>query len=229
MKFRVDKEVFNRLPNLCFGVVVAKGIEGVIEHNYLEGIEEELKERYSGMRGKEVEGVIPYREVFRELGYNPNKFMPSIEALVDRTIRGKGLPRILPLVDLYNYVSLKYLLPIGGHDLRETLEDIEVRFSKKGDSFMPFGGKGQELLNEGELVYAIGSNIKTRRWIWRQGDLGKVCNDSKDIFFPIDGFEGINDDRVREASVELAEKLRDHCGCSVEIGYINSENIEVEI
>lgn len=229
MKFKVDRKVFDRLPNLYFGVVIAKGIEEIVNHNYLDEIEDELKKKYSSMRGREVEGVVPYREVFKELGYNPNKFMPSIEALVDRTIRGKGLPRILPIVDLYNYISLKYLLPIGGHDLKGTTEDIEVRFSKEGDRFLPFGATEVEDIDKGELVYAIGKNIKTRRWIWRQGDIGKVTTSSKDIFFPIDGFEGINDDRVRKASIELSEKLKKHCKCSIEVAYINSKNLEIEI
>ncbi len=37
-------------------------------------------------------------------------------------------------------------------------------------------------MEEGELIYSVGDMVKTRRWIWRQGEEGKITNSSKYIF-----------------------------------------------
>ena len=78
----------------------------------------------------------------------------------------------------------------------------------------------------GELVYASGNTVKTRRWIWRQSDDGKITEDTSYALFPIDGFEGVNDDKVQKARRELAEFLKEQFGCEPETGYINSQNPE---
>lgn len=31
-----------------------------------------------------------------------------------------------------------------------------------------------EKLNDGEVVYAVGNQVRTRRWTWRQSDEGKI-------------------------------------------------------
>lgn len=228
MKFKVSKEIFEMQPNLCFGVVVARGVENCELHTGLEEAAKTLEERYSGRKARDIEEIAPYREAFREMGYNPNKFMPSIEALASRVLKGKGVPSILPVVDLYNSISLKYILPIGGHDMDSGEGDIEVRLSREEDKFTPFGGLEAEEMPLGEVVYSVGSEVKTRRWIWRQGELGKLTQDSRNIFFPIDGFEGVNDHKVREAAEELAHKLEKLLQCEVTVGYVNRENMEME-
>lgn len=229
MNFRVSEDVFSLLPDVCFGVVVARDIR---EGDALRDLEEAIAhtaEKYAGKKAKEMEEIAPYREAFNSLGYNPNKFMPSIEALTGRILKQGSVPSILPVVDLYNSVSIKYLLPIGGHDMDTAAGDIEVRLARAGDTFTPFGGDSHEDVPSGELVYAVGNEIKTRRWIWRQGELGKITNNSRNIFFPIDGFEGINDDLVREAMRELKEKLTSKFGSTVTTGYINKDKREISL
>ena len=127
---------------------------------------------FEGKKVKEEPEILPYREAFRTLGINPNKYLCSIEALFTRIAKGKGMPYINPAVDLGNAVSMKYTLPMGAHDL-------------------------------GEVVYAVGQQVRTRRWTWRQSEHGKITDDSSDIFFPIDGFNDFNKDNVIKAQAEL--------------------------
>ncbi len=81
----------------------------------------------------------------------------SIEALFTRIAKGKGMPHINPVVDLGNAISLKYTLPLGAHDLGDAGDDIQVRLSRPGDTFLPFGSTEEEAPDAGEVVYAVGS------------------------------------------------------------------------
>lgn len=233
MKFIVDKYVFNKLDNLCFGVVVAKGIDNSkdnIEINELLKNIIELDERkFEGKKVKELEEIIYYRDAFKSLDINPNKFMASNEAMLTRVAKKKGLPNINPIVNLGNAISLKYLVPLGAHDIDTVGGDIYVKFSKKGYSFTPFGSEEKEYLEDDELIYFAGDRVRTRRWIWRQIEHGKVVSESKNIFFPIDGFTDKNYDEVISARDELAKLLEEKLNCEVKVGFIDKNNIEFEI
>lgn len=233
MKFVVAKEIFDRLPNACFGYVMARGIDNARARP---GIEKLLDEsisaaaaRFEGKKVKEEPDVLPYREAFRSLGINPNKFLCSIEALFTRIAKGKGMPHINPAVDLGNAVSLKYTLPMGAHDLGGCADDICIRLSREGDTFLPFGGDAEESPDAGETVYAVGSQVRTRRWTWRQSEHGKIVPESADIFFPIDGFSDFNRERVIAARDELEALLKEIFGCETTSGLVDAEHPEASL
>lgn len=229
MKFTIADEVFAKLPDVCFGFVYATGIDntgnsteiGALLDQSIRGVEE----RFGESKVKEAPELKCYREAFTTLGINPNKFLSSIEAMVTRISKGKGFPHINSVVDLGNAISLKYLVPLGAHDVDSASGDIQVRFSKAGDHFIPFGEGGAEILDDGELIYAVREEVKTRRWIWRQSEIGKVTEKSRNIFLPIDGFI-LNKEQVLGARDELAHLLQKFFGCKVKVGFLDKEHRE---
>ena len=233
MKFRVEKEVFDQLPDVCFGVVVAKNINNnqsypEINKLLMENIQI-AAQHFEGKKVKQDERILPYREAFRTIGINPNKYLCSIEALFTRIAKGKSLPSINPIVDLGNAISLKYTLPLGAHDIDKSSEDICIRFSKEGDTFLPFGKEQEEKPDIGEVVYAVGNEVRTRRWTWRQSEHGKITINSKNIFFPIDGFLNFNKTQIIEARDELSDLLKEYFKCETIIGFVDKEHPEIEI
>lgn len=231
MKFVVEKEIIEKLPNVCFGVVIAKGIDNTNEYPQIEtllneGIQE-AEERFRDKKVKEEADILPYREAFRTLGINPNKYMCSIEALFTRISKGKGMPHINPIVDLGNAVSLKYTLPLGAHDLNN-VDEIQVRLSQEEDTFLPFGSTIEEQPDMNEVVYAVNNQVRTRRWTWRQSEHGKIMETTKDVFFPIDGFIDFNKDKVIKARDVLSKHIQDIFGCETVVGFVDKDNNEIE-
>ena len=233
MKFIVESRVFSLLPTACFGVVVAYGFDNrKTDPRPAELLQRGIaavEEKFTSVRAKESAEIAPYREAFLKLGINPNKFLSSIEALASRIEKRKGFPTINPAVDLGNAMSLKYLLPMGAHDIDAAKGDIQVRFSRKGDMFTPFGETQAEVLDADELIYSAGDRVKTRRWIWRQSEEGKVVESSRNIFFPIDGFSDSNLQRVLMARDELAEWIERIFGARIQVGMLDRENPEMEL
>ena len=231
MRFSVAPQVFEKLPGVCFGVVVARNIDNAAAYPEIGSrLDEEIsaaQARFEGQKVKEAPAILPYRAAFQSLGVNPNKFMSSIEAMLTRVAKGKGLPHINPVVDLGNSLSLKYLLPMGAHDIAQTDgQDIEVRFSTASDTFLPFGETETETMPAGELVYTVGTAVRTRHWIWRQSELGKIGPQSRDIFFPIDGFTQSNKEAVIAARDELAGLCEAIFSCNAVLtGFVDAEQM----
>ena len=76
---------------------------------------------------------------------------------------------------------------------------------------------------------AIGQQVRTRRWTWRQSENGKITSASTDIFFPIDGFTDFNRERVLAAQDELQMRIARIWGCKTIVGLVDSENPYMEL
>ena len=228
--FSVAPEVFEALPQYCLGVAAAKGVDNRAPNAKITALLDQQVQAFASANAeanlRELPGIRACREAFQALGMNPNKFLCSIEALSKRVQKGGGLPHINSIVDLGNALSLQYLLPMGAHDVDRLEDGIQVRFSTPEDHFLPMGETSPESMPAGELVYVSGHTVKTRRWIWRQSDDGKITEDTSYALFPIDGFEGVNEGKVQEARQELAQFLKEQFGCGLETGYINRDNPE---
>ncbi|WP_027718395.1 B3/B4 domain-containing protein [Desulfovirgula thermocuniculi] len=232
MRFTVSDEVFEMLPGVCFGVVVARDVDNTVPRpaivDFLRQMESAVREKFQGVSVKEHPAIACYREAFKRLGMNPNKFPSSVEALVSRVVKGGQLPDINGVVNLVNALSLKYLLPMGAHDLDSQEGDLEVRFTRTAEPFVPFGG-APEMVPPGELVYADRREVRTRRWIWRQSERGKVTAESRNIFMPVDGFVDANREAVLAARDELALLLERFFRCRVGVYYLDAGCRTVEI
>jgi DNA/RNA-binding domain of Phe-tRNA-synthetase-like protein len=227
MRFEIEKDVLERAPDIFIGIVVARGIDTARQGDRLAAMLAQSVAAVAASLGgkvKEDARVLPYREAFQRLGINPNKYMCSIEALMTRIQKSGHVPSINGVVDAGNAISIRYVLPIGAHDLAQAGDAIELRYSKAGDTFMPFGSTEPEAVDAGEIVYASGNVVRTRRWMWRQSEVGKITPQVRDVFFPIDGFRGINEDAVVKARDELACILESELGCSAARGFVDRDN-----
>lgn len=224
----IKEEVFEKLPDYYLGVVAVRDISN---ENKINEIEELLVKsvvdfyrKNKDVNLREQEDISVYRDVFRNFQMNPNKFMPSIEALGKRVQKNGELPSINSVVDLGNSLSLKYILPIGAHDVTSVEDPINIRFSVEGDTFLPLGSSEVEDMPQGELIYASGNKVKTRRWIWRQSDDGKIKETSKDVFFFVDGFLSVNKEKVQEAVKELSLHLENIFKSDVKYDFLEKNN-----
>lgn len=226
--FVINEKVFEILPDYCVAIVEAIGLDNKTKNPKVEILLDENIEtfhnKFSETNIREISNIKAYRDAFLKLNMNPNKFMCSIEALGKRVQKNNGLPHINSIVDLGNAISLKYQLAAGAHDIDKMNSDLEVRFSTVNDLFLPMGETEAETMPEGELVYASGNTIKTRRWIWRQSDDGKITETSSHLYFPIDGFSSINKDLMLKAQAELANFIKTEFNCEVKTGFVDKEH-----
>ena len=233
-RFVVEDKVFEMLPDYCLGIVIADGVDNDGEKKLIKTMLDEsaavFAKMYAGQDIRELPHIKACRDAFRSLGMNPNKFMCSIEALTKRVQKSGQLPHINPIVDLGNALSVKYQLPMGAHDIeRMDADGLAVRFSTGQDTFMPMGETQTEVMPDGELVYVSGHTVKTRRWLWRQSEDGKITEKTRSVFFPIDGFALVDLDAVVQARDELAGVLQTVFGCHVKTGLVNRENPGIDL
>ncbi len=153
-----------------------------------------------------------WREAYRALGAKPSEFRPSFEALARRVLHGNPLPSINALVDIGTVVSLNHLVPAGGHAIDMLKESIELRFASGQEDFIPFGSESIEHADLGEIIFAEGNKVLTRRWTWRQAAHTSIQTDTQAIEFNVDGLPPVDAAEVEQACNEIADLIKSYCG-----------------
>lgn len=232
MRYTIDKSVFELNPNIKFGILVGRNIKNAEtkteDEVRLRKAEDKMREEVKVEQLRDLHNVALYRDTMIKSGINPNKYPPSVEAMFKRIIKGGQLPLINALVDLCNSVSIENVISLGGHDLTDIHEDLEVRYSKKGDVFLPFGETKYEDVTEGELVFTSGNVVQTLKWVWRQSELGKLTLNSHDVFFQLVGFEYDEGSSLYKAMGEIEKLVIDRFqgNCKKYLVDINNPAIE---
>jgi DNA/RNA-binding domain of Phe-tRNA-synthetase-like protein len=225
--FAVAPNIFERHPDYVVGCLLARDVDNTRAYPELDALlgaaEAAARAEVADSDLKELPAIAVWRAAFAARGWTPSKYPASVEALVKRIAKGGSLPRINPIVDLGNAVVLRCLTPVGAHDVAQLRGDtLTVREACAGDTFRPMGDLSNESPEEHEIVYAAGQVVRTRRWVWRQAGDALVTPDARDVFFPVDGFSGQTDDRVRRALDDLAADCRDIFGASVTTGLVSA-------
>lgn len=131
MTCQIDPKLFTQFPALRVGAVVVEGAdnsESVEILKLLRKSEREAGEKYGGVQLGELPQIASFRRAYKQFG--ANDYRSSVEALLRRAIKGDALPDINPFVNLYNALSLKYLIPFGGEDLDKTHGDIVLWYAQ---------------------------------------------------------------------------------------------------
>jgi DNA/RNA-binding domain of Phe-tRNA-synthetase-like protein len=232
MLFSIQKELFDILPDLTIGMVVARDVDNTRPSKEVDDLltqaVEEMKKNFIGDKAQEHPRIKPWRTAFSKLTISGSKFPSSIESMARRVLKGDPFPKINPLVDLYNSVSLRYLVPMGGHDLDTIEGSIYLRFAEGWEPFSPMGGGEAVIVPKGELVYRDDREVLTRNWVWRQCEKDKATEKTKNIFIPIDVLGEVGRERADEITRDLSRLIPGHLGGTISSAVLNKENPSAE-
>ena len=128
-----------------------------------------------------------WRRAYTQMGLKPTQYRSAGEALLRRFRREGDLPRLHPLVDLCNAVSLAFALPVAVFDLAGVDARLEVRHATGGEEHTGFGGE-TECAEPGEVIFADAANhAHARRWTFRQSRRSTVSPGTRDVLIVAEG------------------------------------------
>jgi len=217
MHLSITPAVFNLLPALRVGVLSIKGASNRDAHPevalLLREAEAALRSRTTDETFKDAPHIVQFFEAHRAFGNNPKRYYPSHFALAKRVLKGGSLPSINTFVDLYNILSLKHLLPVGGEDLDRCVGDIVLDRATGSEAFIALGETQNEPPAAGELVYKDAEGFLCRRMNWREADRTKLTEATTNAILIIESLDP--DDPLQEILVELQALVEKYCGGQV--------------
>jgi DNA/RNA-binding domain of Phe-tRNA-synthetase-like protein len=151
-----------------------------------------------------------WAEVFRRFGAKPQRTPCSADALRRRVLRDGGLPRLDPVVDLYNAVSLRYALPVGGENAAAYVGQPRLTIASGDEVFDTFrdGQPAEEHPEKGEVVWRDEKGVTCRRWNWRQGVRTRLGAGATRLWFILESLPAMPLEALHQAGEELETGLR---------------------
>ena len=208
---RVDAAVFALRPDYRAMLLAVDGIvpgpSDQASDKLLQAAEAAAREALRGRPAEDLPHVAAWREAYRAFGAKPQRTRNSLEALLRRV--PSGLPRVNRLTDLYNAISVRHQIPLGGEDLsRYTGAPRLVRAT----GIEPFdtaadGAAVIEHPDPGEVVWCDDAGVTCRRWNWRQARRTQLREDTTAALFILDALDPITDQALHAAADDLAAHL----------------------
>jgi len=231
--YRIDGQVFARFPGYVRGVILAHGVtNGPSPEDLIAQLRDEessLRKRLNLETIAEHPRIKPWREAYRAFGAKPSEFRPSVEALARRVLRGDALPAINALVDIGTVISLRHLVPAGAHAIDALVGDLTLGPAVGTETFTALGSEVIEHPYPGEIIFAEGNTVLTRRWTWRQGLATQARAETRAVEFNVDGLPPVTAGEVAVICAELAGLVTRFCGGRTRLEMLTADNCTILI
>ncbi|HEY3310184.1 MAG TPA: phenylalanine--tRNA ligase beta subunit-related protein [Anaerolineales bacterium] len=233
MKITISKDIFEKFPGYRRGLVIANAIRnGTSPVDLLELLKSAENRLYELVKPEDITShpkIESWREAYRSLGIKPADFRPSVEALARRVLKKDPLPSINRIVDIGNLVSVQHLVPVGAHAIDLLEQDMQLRLATGSEVFEPFGSDQVENPKPGEIIFAEGDTVLTRRWTWRQAKHTLVLPATNAVEINVDALPIVSDEELDMICQQLARLTQKYCGGSLRLGILSAENPSLDL
>jgi len=137
VKFKITQQIFEKFPDLSIGTVTARDVDN---RGRSEEIIASIREREKEIRQiltaetlSQQPRIGAWRRAYSLFGAKPIKYKSSVEGLYRMILKGMELRPINKIVDIYNFVSIKHMIPVGGDDLKKVEDDITLTLARGGE------------------------------------------------------------------------------------------------
>jgi DNA/RNA-binding domain of Phe-tRNA-synthetase-like protein len=207
----VEHPVFELRPDYNALILVAEGLRpGPSDEAtgaLLSEAEAQARAALAGRDAGELAPVAAWRAAYQAFGAKPKRTRPSVEALLRRV--EDGLPRIDRITDIYNAISLRHLLPVGGEDLARYRGPARLARAA-GDEPFDTVRDGEPVTGHpepGEVIWRDDDGVTCRCWNWRQCVRTRITHATTSALFILDGLAELGQDGLAEAGRDLAGQL----------------------
>lgn len=166
---------------------------------------------------KEDRIIQGFYELHKEVGIPKRKNLPASENLLKNLLKKQEFHKINPLVDLYNLISMDTKLALGAHDLDKTEGNISLRLTQGNENYIPLGSEEAKEVKADIYSYIDDANDIICYSEIRQVDKTKVTEESKDVFFIVQGNQATTDKYVEDVAQELITVVTYYLGGTGEI------------
>ncbi|WP_254052782.1 B3/4 domain-containing protein [Bacillus sp. V59.32b] len=147
----IHASLCNKIPDFKAGIITYDGIQVGDSPQMVKGRLQLFQESiFFDLQEKELtdfQGIKEWRQVFKAAGTDPSRYRPSAEALYRRIKKQNYLPSVNSAIDLNNFFSLQYEVPIGIYDTDQVSGDTVIKIGESGDDYTGINGRTNSMHN----------------------------------------------------------------------------------
>lgn len=155
--------------------------------------------------------------IFQSFGIIPSRSTRLRSASAEQGVRfglapNDGMmPALDPVVDLYNAVSLRYAVPVGGENISAYQGAPRLTIAEGTEPFdtMKEGAPVIEYPSPGEVIWRDNAGVTCRRWNWRQGIRTRLSVEAQQMWFILESLPQMPLEKLHEAGRMLTDGLEE--------------------
>ncbi|HBC3930660.1 TPA: B3/4 domain-containing protein [Vibrio parahaemolyticus] len=154
--------------------------------------------------------ISAWEDAFRQFGAKPNRTPCSAAALRKRVFKDGTMASIDPIVDIYNAISIRYAIPVGGENM-DAYEGIPTLTISNGSEIFDTMKNGEPAIENpdvGEVIWRDDVGVTCRRWNWRQGVRTRIEKNTRNMWFILESLPEMPLENLIEAGKEMIEHLK---------------------
>jgi DNA/RNA-binding domain of Phe-tRNA-synthetase-like protein len=206
VRFQHADDIWRDFPNLVPGALYAEGITSDVSPDAQIARFSELAAKRTGSEGEQPE-IQAWRRAFTQMGLKPTQYRCASESLLRRFRKEGSLPRLHPLIDLCNAISIAYAIPVAVFDISKITGPLQVRYAKGDETYLTFGGE-TENPPAGEVIFADAEGrAHARRWTNRQSGHSAIRATTRDVLIVAEALHETARTDIERLTATLADEL----------------------
>ncbi|MDR7001647.1 phenylalanine--tRNA ligase beta subunit-related protein [Neobacillus niacini] len=151
MEILLSSDLIEKIPNFKVGVIeyenITVGVSPQMVKGRLQLFQESIYFELENKNVTDLPGIQEWRSVFKMTGKDPNRYRPSAEALYRRVQKQNYLTSVQSAIDLNNFFSLQYQVPIGIYDRDKLNGSVTIHLGAEGEEYRGLNGRMNSLGN----------------------------------------------------------------------------------
>jgi DNA/RNA-binding domain of Phe-tRNA-synthetase-like protein len=165
-----------------------------------------------------------WRRVYSEMGLQPTQVRCAAEALLRRLRQDGQLPKVNPLVDLCNAISVHAAVPVAIFDCAQVAWPLCVARAQGDEEFLAFSGEIEHPA-EAEVVFVDAvRRAHARKWAHRQSRFSAVSSSTESVLIVVEAFHDDASATVAAALQWLDEAFHRLPGCTTRSRMLSASN-----
>lgn len=151
MEITVDPKIKEILPDFKIGIIHYNNITVSDSPQMLKGRLQLFQEQlFFDLEDKDLfdfPGLLEWKLIWKALGADSNRYRPSAEALYRRIKKQNYLSPVHSGVDMNNFLSLQYEIPLGLYDADKVQDAVEIKIGTDSDQYEGINNRVNTLSN----------------------------------------------------------------------------------
>ena len=145
MEIQISQKIKQLVNDFQLGVVHYQNIQVSESPQMLKGrlrlFQESLYFDYADKKITEIPAINEWRKLFKTFGTDPSRYRPSSEALYRRVQKQQYLDYVNSAVDLNNFLSLQYRIPLGIYDVKQIKGNVSIEIGTDQATYLAINGR----------------------------------------------------------------------------------------
>jgi DNA/RNA-binding domain of Phe-tRNA-synthetase-like protein len=145
LEINISSELTNTIPGFKISVIHYSNITVSESPQMLKGrlrlFQESLYFDLEDKNVTDLDGIKEWRHIFKSTGKDPNRYRPAVEALYRRVKKQSYIESVQSAIDVNNFFSLQYQIPIGVYDTSKIIGDVTIRVGLSSEEYDGLNGR----------------------------------------------------------------------------------------